>query len=60
MHFFLGYLNGTKGGLLYSHQDKKVFVSTNATFLEHDYMKSFKPRSKMFLEELLLKQNDAP
>ena len=57
---FVGYLNGTRGGLFYSHQDKKVFVSTNATFLEHDYMKSFKPRSKIVLEELLLEQNDAP
>ena len=51
---FVGYPNGIIGGLFYSHQDKKVFVSTNATFLEHDYMKSFKPRSKIVLEELLL------
>ncbi|EXC11736.1 hypothetical protein L484_020791 [Morus notabilis] len=31
----------------------EVFVSTNATFLEHDYMIDFKPRSKIVLEELL-------
>ena len=57
---FMGYPNGTRGGLFYSHQDKIVFVLTNATFLEHDYMKNFKPRSKIVLEELLLVHNDAP
>ena len=57
---FMGYPYGTRGGLFYSHQDKKVFVLTNATFLEHDYMKNFKPRSKIVLEELLLVHNDAP
>ena len=49
---FVGYPKGTRGGLFYSPQDKKVFVSTNATFLENDYMANFKPRSKVVLEEL--------
>ena len=49
---FVGYPKGTRGGLFYSPQDKKVFVSTNATFLENDYMENFKPRSKVVLEEL--------
>ena len=49
---FIGYLKGTRGGLFYSPSDKKVFVSTNATFLEDDYMTNFKPRSKVVLEEL--------
>ena len=49
---FVGYPKGTRGGLFYSPQDKKVFVSTNATFLENDYMANFKPRSKIVLEEL--------
>ena len=31
---------------------KKVFVSTNATFLKNTYMTDFKPRSKTVLEEL--------
>ena len=35
---FVGYPKGTGGGLFYSPSDKKVFVSTNATFLEDDYM----------------------
>ena len=49
---FVGYPKGTRGGLFYSPQDKKVFVSTNATFLENTYMTDFKPRSKTVLEEL--------
>ena len=42
--------------MFYSPQEKKVFVSTNATFLENDYMTDFKPRSKVVLEELLSDQ----
>ena len=49
---FIGYPKGTRGGLFYSPQDKKVFVSSNATFLENDYMTNFKPRSRVVLEEL--------
>ena len=49
---FVGYPKGTRGGLFYSPQDKKVFVSSNATFLENDYMANFKPRSRVVLEEL--------
>ena len=55
---FVGYPQGTRGGLFYSPQDKKVFASTNATFLEHDYMKDYKPRSKIVLEEMLSQQAD--
>ncbi|WJZ88365.1 hypothetical protein VitviT2T_007671 [Vitis vinifera] len=50
---FVGYPKGTRGGMFYSAQDNKVFVSTNATFLEYNYMADFKPRSKVVLEELL-------
>ena len=49
---FVGYPKGTREGLLYSPQDKKVFVSSNATFLENVYMANFKPRSRVVLEEL--------
>ena len=35
---FLGYSNETKGYLFYNHKDNKVFVSTNAKFLEDDYV----------------------
>ena len=46
---FVGYPKGTRGGLFYSPSDKKLFVSTNATFLKDDYMTNFKPRSKVVL-----------
>ena len=49
---FVGYPKGTRGGLFYGPSDKKVFVSTNATFLKYDYIKNFKPRSKVVLEVL--------
>ena len=49
---FVGYPKGMRGSLFYSPSDKKVFVSTNVTFLEYDYMTNFKPRSKVVLEEL--------
>ena len=34
---FVGYPKGTRGGLFYNSKDKKVIVSTHATFLENDY-----------------------
>ena len=49
---FVGYPKGIRGGLFYSPSDKKVFVSTNATFIEDDYMTNFEPRSKVVQEEL--------
>ena len=53
---FVGYPKGTRGCLFYIPSDKKVFVLTNATFLEDDYMTNFKPRSKVVLEELRFDQ----
>ena len=50
---FVGYPKETRGGLFYSPSEKKVFVSTNATFLKYDYMTNYKPRSKIVIEELL-------
>ena len=49
---FVGYPKGTKGGLFYSPKDQTIKISTHATFLEEDYMREFKPRSKVVLEEL--------
>ena len=49
---FVGYPKGTRVGLFYSPQDKKVFVLSNATFLENDYMANFRPQSRVVLEEL--------
>jgi len=50
---FVGYPQGIGGGLFYSQADQKLFVSTNASSLEHDYMINFKLRSKIVPEELL-------
>ena len=41
-----------KGYLFYNHKDKKVCVSTNAKFLEDDYVNNFNPRSKAVLVEI--------
>ena len=48
--FLVGYSRGTKGGLFYSPKDQKVIVSTNAQFLEKDYVMNHKPRSRIVLE----------
>ena len=45
--FFVGYLKGTVGGLFNSHKNNKVFVSTNAKFLENDYMNNYTLRSNV-------------
>ena len=49
---FLGYSKETKSYLFYNHKDNKVFVSTNANFLEDDYVNNFNPRSKFVLAEI--------
>ena len=50
--FFVGYPKGTVGGLFYSHKDNKVFVSTNAKFLENGYMNDYTPKSRVMLAEM--------
>ena len=50
--FFVRYPKGTIGGLFYSHKDNKVFVSTNAKFLENDYINDYTPRSRVVLAEM--------
>ena len=49
---FIGYLKRTRCGLFSCSSENKVIVSTNAKFLEEDYVNNFKPKSKVFLEEL--------
>ncbi|KAK1570844.1 hypothetical protein Q3G72_007904 [Acer saccharum] len=49
---FVGYPKETKGYYFYSPSDLKVFVSTNAKFLENDYMNDFVPRSRIVLNEI--------
>ena len=41
---------GTKGYMFYDLQEQKIIVSTNARFLEEDYMMNNKPKSKTILE----------
>ena len=49
---FVGYPKETKGGYFYSLKDNKVFVSTNARFLEDDHIRNHKSNNKVVLEEL--------
>ena len=49
---FVGYPKGTKGYMFYDPQNQKMFVSTNARFLEEDNMIDNKPKSKIILEEM--------
>ena len=48
----VGYPKETRGYFFYSHNDNKVFVSTNAKFLENDYMNDFAPKSRVVLAEM--------
>nr|XP_048328495.1 uncharacterized protein LOC125422087 [Ziziphus jujuba var. spinosa] len=54
---FIGYPKRTRGGIFYNPKEKKVIVSTHATFSEEDYMNNFKPKSKVVLKELGSVQN---
>ena len=60
MVFFVGYPKGTVGGLFYSYNDNKVFVSTNAKFLENDYMNDSTPRSRVVLTKMNEPVNKQP
>ena len=53
VYMFVGYPKGTRGGLFYSHSEKKVCTSTNTTFLENDYVQNFNHHSKVVLEEMV-------
>ena len=58
--FFVGYPKGTVGGLFYSYKDNKGFISTNAKFLENDYMNYYTPRSRVVLAEINELVNEQP
>ena len=55
---FVGYPRGTNGYLFYDPKEQRVLVSTNARFLEQDYMLDNKPRSKVVLDELRAELNE--
>ena len=48
----VGYPKETRGYLFYSRNDNKVFVNTNAKFLEYDYMNNFTPKSRVVLAKM--------
>ena len=56
----MGYPKGTKGYIFYDPQDQKIFVSTNARFLEEDYIIDNKPTSRLILEEMREKDSNDP
>ena len=60
MVFFVAYPKGTVGGLLYSHKDNKVFVTSNVKFLENDYMNDYTLRSRVVLVEMNEPVNEKP
>ncbi|TYK14918.1 gag/pol protein [Cucumis melo var. makuwa] len=55
-----GYPKESKGGLFYDPQENKVFVSTNAMFLEEDHIRNHQTRSKLVLEEISKNTTDKP
>ena len=57
---FVGYPKETKGGYFYSPKDNKVFVSTNARFLEGDHIRNHKLNNKVVLEKLNIDEIDDP
>ena len=57
---FVGYPKGTKGYLFYDPKEQRVLVSTNARFLEEDYMIDNKPKLKIVLDELRVESNTSP
>ena len=40
-----------RGDIFFDPQESKVFLSTNATFLEEDHMRDHKPWTKLVLSE---------
>ena len=57
---FVGYLNRMKGYLFYSLSYNETFISTNARFLEDDFIKNTKPRCRLVLEELSREESSIP
>ena len=49
--YFIGYPKGTFGWYFYDPREQKVFVSTNAIFLEDDYIINHKLKVRIDLRE---------
>ena len=50
--YFVGYPKETKGWYFYHPREQKMFVSTNAVFLEDNYILNYKPKGMIVLEEV--------
>ena len=50
--YFIRYPKGTFGWYFYYPREQKVFVSTNAIFLEDDYIMNHKPKGRIDLREI--------
>ena len=48
----VGYPKETSRYLFYSRNDNKVFVSTNAKFLDYVYINNFTPKSRVVLAKM--------
>ena len=59
VRLFVGYPMGTKGYLFYSPKDRDIIVSTNARFLEEDYIMNHKSMSTIVLEEIVEGQDNS-
>ena len=58
--YFIGYPKGTYGWYFYDPREKKVFVGTNAIFLEDDHIMNRKPKGMIVLEEVMGESSDFP
>ena len=50
--YLIGYPKGTFGWYFYDPREQKVFVSTNAIFLEDDYIMNHEPKGRIDLSEI--------
>ena len=46
--------------VFYDPREQKMFVSTNAIFLEDDYIMNRKPKGRIVLEEVMRESSDSP
>ena len=58
--YFIGYPKGTFVWYFYDPREQKVFVSTNAIFLEDDYIMNHKPKGRIDLREIRGELSDLP
>ena len=58
--YFIGYPKGTYGLYFYDPREQKVYVSTNAIFLEDDYIINCKPKGMIVLEEVMGEPSNSP